>query len=165
MVREQEVGQKRALEEVEEDASAAGSLEATAHGAPRAHATRSEAAAAAAGFEQRQQAEGEGADEGPVEEGWQEAHPMEVTEKPCMHCGEMLPAAAFRGSKNKTDRLQNRCKVRQGGHPLGGALRCGGWTRLSWPHRTQTPDGWSAAGLRDCSGAGHEARQDRDPGG
>uniref|UniRef100_A0A1D1ZPN7 Stc1 domain-containing protein n=1 Tax=Auxenochlorella protothecoides TaxID=3075 RepID=A0A1D1ZPN7_AUXPR len=37
-----------------------------------------------------------------------EAHHADT--KTCMHCGTTKELAVFRGSKNKTDRLQNRCK-------------------------------------------------------
>ena len=112
MVGKQEVGRKGALEE---GGSAAASVDAAV--APSTRPARSEAAAGAAGPELGQQAggdsEADGEEEGEGEE--LEEDPLSVTEKPCMHCGEVLPAAAFRRSKNKTDRLQNRCKVRRGG--------------------------------------------------
>lgn len=34
-----------------------------------------------------------------------------LTEKQCMHCMHVKPVHLFRRSKNKTDKLQNRCKV------------------------------------------------------
>jgi hypothetical protein len=37
-----------------------------------------------------------------------------LTEKQCMHCMLVKPVSLFRRSKNKTDKLQNRCKVGRG---------------------------------------------------